>query len=295
MCYENLDILRHTHFEQYGIFDHHLFASFHARKVFKNKFGDISTLIVPWAIPEEAVPAPEPFKNKRPGSLVNFVHVAGWGGINNRKNSDLLIQAFDKIQARNARLHLYTQANIDKYGPECVEILRRNRRILVHQGTIPDIFKAYRGMDMLLWPSKREGLGLPIVEALASGIPALITDGYMMKQWLIPEEHGIVCPATPKEGPMYLPEMQVDPKTLAKKIRRVVNDPSLLARLRANVLRDREIWLWSWQKQVLHKQISRIVLDPGYRPDDDCSYLPEHILEFERRRSQAFRDIEAEQ
>lgn len=288
MCYEHLDILRHEMLERYGTFDHYLFSSFHAREVFLSHFPGISSLVIPWGIPPENLPGSEAKTERHSKNVTNFIHVAGWGGYNNRKNTDLLVEAFQKANPKNAVLHLYTQADISKYGSECERVLSKSNLFVVHEGTVDSIFEAYEGMDMLLWPSKREGLGLPIVEALASGIPVLISDGYMMKQWIIPGEHGVVCPATPKHGRMYLPEMEVDRDALAKMIVELTNDPTRIEALKANVIRDRDLWLWFWQKNVFRQQILNVVSDKAYRPPDDLSYLPGDILEFERRRKRAF-------
>ncbi len=289
ICYEHLDILRREMFPRYGIFDHYLFPAFYPQEVFKAQFPGISTLVIPWGIPENLLPRDLAVvqADGTPNKTLQFVHVAGWGGLNNRKNTDLLIEAFHQARPQNAELHVYSQVPIAKYGARCEKIVSENRHIILHEGTIENIFEAYRGMDMLLWPSKREGLGLPIIEALACGLPVLISDGYMMKQWIIPNEHGVVCPATPMEGAMYLPEMQVNVPQLTEMLRDLAAHPEKVLQLKANVRRDRNLWLWSWQTGVFREQLGRIVEEPAYRPPDDLSYLPERLRDFEQKRKDA--------
>jgi GT2 family glycosyltransferase len=127
VCYENLDILRQELWDKYGVFEFFLFNAFRAREIMLEKFPNARHLMVPWGIP------PEFTKNRRPGmgssQLVNFVHVAGWGGLNNRKNTDLLIKAFDESGAANALLHIYSQVPIAAYGTECTAIVSRNKSI----------------------------------------------------------------------------------------------------------------------------------------------------------------------
>lgn len=158
----------------------------------------------------------------------------------------------------------------------------------MYEGTIPDIREAFIGKDMLLWPSKREGLGLPIIEALSSGLPVLIADGYMMKQWIVAGEHGVVVPAAPLQGSTWLPEMQLDEDTLANEIKKLCDDSALIAKYRAAVERDREVWIWSWQPAILRRQLANFILKPHALIEPE-SYLPDFILGFERRRAVAGR------
>jgi glycosyltransferase involved in cell wall biosynthesis len=284
MCYENLDVLRLEHQHLYGVFDYFLFNAFYAREIMVTRFPKVPSLMIPWG----STLAPKTAKRARtPGGPLRLVHVAGWGGHNKRKNTDLLIRAFHEADLDGVELHIFTQAPISKYGEECQSIVDVDQRLKVHQGTIQDIGDAYRGMDMLVWPSKREGLGLPIVEALASGLPVMTTDGYMMKQWIIPEEHGFFCPATPTETEMFLPEMQVDPATLIDRLHQIALDPDKLSHLRTNVERDRRLWIWSWQRKTFQDQLRRIAEDRDYSPPEDLSYIPHWYLAFESRRKQA--------
>ncbi|MDX1501230.1 MAG: glycosyltransferase [Thermoanaerobaculia bacterium] len=283
MAYEHLDILRRDLFERYGRFDAFLFSSFYAARVFQDRFSTPG-LLVPWGVRPESVAPIQTKEGSQSDGLVRFVHVAGWGGLNRRKNSGLAALAFDAADLDNAELDFFTQAPLSTYGSRAARTLERNPRIRVRQGTIPDIFEAYRGGDVLLAPSKREGLGLPLLEALASGLPVVTSEGYLMKQWLIDGEHGVVCPAKPVPGPMYLPEVAVGKVELTAALRRLADDRHELGRMRRNVARDRELWLWTWQKQLLAEQLRQMLSDPDYRPAVDFSYLPERILAFERLR-----------
>jgi glycosyltransferase involved in cell wall biosynthesis len=272
MCYENLDVLRLENWERYGVFDCFLFNAFYTREVMLGRFPGTSSLMIPWGtVPPENI---EP-GGALPGRPLRFVHVAGWGGINNRKNSDLLLRAFNRADVADAELHFFTQAPLASYGKVSERIVAVNPHIHVHEGTLENIFQAYHGMDMLLWPSKREGLGLPIVEALASGLPVLVTDGWMMKEWIVPGEHGVLCPAVPEQGRTFLPEMQVDESELARLIGELAGDRERVHGMAANVSRDRDLWRWNWQPSVFREQLDRLLMQPGYIPPETLDYLPE--------------------
>ncbi|MDJ0633116.1 MAG: glycosyltransferase [Xenococcaceae cyanobacterium MO_188.B29] len=289
IAYEHLDILRWEYLNKYATFDYFLASNFYFREALKEIFPNKSLLTIPWGIdPNNIIPN----RAVQPNAPIQFLHVAGWGGLNNRKNTDLIIKAFHEARLPNATLKIYTQTPIENYGEECVKIAKENDKLKLQDGTVDNIYVAYQDADMLLFPSKREGLGLPIVEALASGLPVLTSDGYMMKQWLIPEEHGIICPATPIKGRMFLPEMQVDINDLVDKLRKLSKHPEQIAEMKQNVMRDRSIWLWTWQKQTFREQIRLILEKPGYSPSDDLSYLPEQIKEFEQKRLAKLRDLQ---
>lgn len=50
----------------------------------------------------------------------------------------------------------------------------------------------YRACDVLVFPSLREGFGLPVLEALACGTPAVVSDAPGLAEWA-----GAVCPCVP--------------------------------------------------------------------------------------------------
>lgn len=52
----------------------------------------------------------------------------------------------------------------------------------------------YREMDVLLLPTVREGLGLAILEAMASGLPVVTTDASSMPEQIDPGRGGFLCP-----------------------------------------------------------------------------------------------------
>jgi glycosyltransferase involved in cell wall biosynthesis len=281
VCYEHLDILRVQNLEKYAVFDDFLFSSFTARDYLLKRFPDKRAVLVQWAdVPAEPAASDELEFDEE----LRFVHVGGWGGVNNRKNTDMVIRAFDTAAAPKATLRIYTQVPISKYGDEVVDLCARNPRITLTEGTIPDISVAYRNQDVLLWPSKREGVGLPIIEALANGLTVVISDGYLMKQWIVPGVHGLVCPARPRYGVRALPEMEVDEAGLARQIRELAEDRDLVRELRENVRKDHWIWVWDWQKRVLAEELVAMAAGEHYRPSDALEYIPADVLHFEAHR-----------
>lgn len=88
----------------------------------------------------------------------------------------------------------------------------------------------YHACDLLLFPSVREGFGLPVLEALACGTPAVITDTPALNEWA-----GKVCLSAPPD----------DVPALAEKILQTAAE----SRSPANRMRLREFALqYSWRE-----------------------------------------------
>ena len=67
------------------------------------------------------------------------------------------------------------------FAPEEQQLIARHglEPRLAHRTQLsePDLVLAYNAADLLLWPSRFEGFGLPILEAMACGTPVVCSDG----------------------------------------------------------------------------------------------------------------------
>ncbi len=70
-----------------------------------------------------------------------------------------------------------------------------NEKFLVFERGIPfkNLWSLYAASDAFLLPSKAEGLGLPLLEAMAVGLPCIATDCTGMKE-LLSDDRGILLP-----------------------------------------------------------------------------------------------------
>ena len=87
----------------------------------------------------------------------------------------------------------------------------------------------YHGAAALVYPSRYEGFGLPLVEAMASGTPVLAS-----RAASIPEVVG-------ESGVLLDPD---DPRLWGDAIVRVISDPVLRARLRTDGLARAAMFTW---------------------------------------------------
>lgn len=99
------------------------------------------------------------------------------GRIMPRKNVETLVQAFDALASHIPDLHLVLTGGTG-FGSEGVvrQIETSPYRERIHlAGWVAeeDLGPLYAGASMLVFPSKHEGFGLPIIEAMACGTPVV--------------------------------------------------------------------------------------------------------------------------
>ncbi|NDC62959.1 MAG: glycosyltransferase family 1 protein [Planctomycetia bacterium] len=103
------------------------------------------------------------------------------GTIEPRKNHSLVLDAFERLWMEGSALPLVV---IGRRGWLCEQTLKRFARLQrqgrpvlhVADASDDDLKHAYRHARCLIFPSVAEGFGLPIVEALAQGLPTIASD-----------------------------------------------------------------------------------------------------------------------
>ncbi len=167
-----------------------------------------------------------------------FFHNAGWLGINYRKMTPSVIIAFDAVSRflTEATLFIHAQAELEKLPPEVINIVRNNPRITYHVETVPAPGLYHKGR-ILLFPSKLEGLGLPLLEGLACGLPAIATDAPPMNEFVRDGYNGLlvkVAARLTRQDNIAFPEEIVDMADLILKMEYLGKNPELIQQLQAN-------------------------------------------------------------
>jgi glycosyltransferase involved in cell wall biosynthesis len=103
------------------------------------------------------------------------------GTIEPRKNQTILLDAFERIWKDAPDARLLVAGFVGWRGDEVVDRLRSHPRYgthLLHFGDLSDaeLLYAYRHARALVFPSRAEGYGLPIVEALAHRMRVFASD-----------------------------------------------------------------------------------------------------------------------
>ncbi len=161
-----------------------------------------------------------------------------------RKPIRKVIRAFAK--ARGEHLRLLINAQVPRNDEALREAAEADLRIELMLDDEPeDVHRArFAACDVCLAPSRWEGLGLPLYEATAFGLPIITNDKPPMSEMVIEGRSGILVPSiqngTARSG---IPAWDPDIGALASAIERLGHRPEL-ERMRAGVdeLRGRREW-----------------------------------------------------
>ncbi|MDQ1246111.1 MAG: hypothetical protein QG597_478 [Actinomycetota bacterium] len=162
-----------------------------------------------------------------------LVHV---GSRDHYKNFPLLMTAYagSAAQAAGVRLLAVGGGALTEDEIELAATLGVTDDLVQLTATEAELPGLYRGAELFVFPSLFEGFGMPVLEAMATGTPAVLAD--------IPVFHEVAGDA----AVFYAPE---DPWALRSELNRLLADPAERARLAsAGVQRERE---FSWQRTAL--------------------------------------------
>ena len=112
------------------------------------------------------------------------------------KGIDELIEAFSILQNENSNAYLLlVGADEDNYSDK----VRTNYQQLVEKGNI-NLYgptaspqKLLNAGDVFCLPSYREGFGMSVIEASSTGLAAIVSDAYGLRDSVIPNVTGLVC------------------------------------------------------------------------------------------------------
>ncbi len=104
------------------------------------------------------------------------------GRLETKKNIQNLIKAYQLIKNKNIPLILGGRPG--NYGYEEIKKLSRNKKNIIFLGYIPqeDYQLLLASAFIFIFPSKFEGFGIPIVEAMASGVPVICSNIPVFKE-----------------------------------------------------------------------------------------------------------------
>lgn len=156
------------------------------------------------------------------GAVVVFV-----GSLIERKGIDLLLAAWEKIHAdRPDATLVMVGRNEFADDPAAVVFLDNHlanlsesaRRRVLQAGLRPDVDEYLRAADVFAFPSRREGFGTVMIEAMASGLPCVVSELTDITDYIFATDGstGVVVPPN-------------DANALARELCRLLADPDRAA------------------------------------------------------------------
>ncbi len=177
------------------------------------------------------------------------------GTICYRKGLDILVEAFNQINTREAELHVYGNVVEQGYFDKVKANNRAGERVIFHGGYSPaDLPRILVGTDVAVVPSRGENFpfvireilhgGVPVIAAAVAGIPEIITDNC----------NGLLFRAN-------------DPADLAAKLEMVIAQPEIIEDWRAGIKPVKSIVedaqeIEEYYRQVLEERT------PAFRPQE---------------------------
>ena len=156
-----------------------------------------------------------------------FLHSSGWGGAGFRKGTDLIPIAFRQLEYKYK-----DKISLSILGQPGEQQHNSADRTFFHIINLDEAIDLYRNGKIFICPSRREGLGLPILEAMACGLPVITTDASPMNEWF-PEDYPLLVNVQNQTDlpygdiPMYTPNVF----DLMKKMEFAHKNPELMDQL----------------------------------------------------------------
>lgn len=123
--------------------------------------------VIPDPLPYQA-DAQSPLSAKRIISIGRYVY---------EKGNDLLLEAWSKVEKQKTdwSLDIYGMGNREPYESQLVKLGIDQQRCHLH-GILKDVHHEYLSSSLFVLPSRFEGFGMVLVEAMASGLPVIAFD-----------------------------------------------------------------------------------------------------------------------
>ena len=238
---------------------------------------------VPWGTDVALFKPSKNFPNPSSDKIV-FFHSAGMNP--KRKGTDLLIKAFNKISSKKCKLLIHTQLLLEDSFPNLRSIigkLQAQERLEIVQKTIPAP-GLYKYADIYVYPSRLDGIGLTICEAMSSGLPVIVSDNPPMNEFVQESSNKIKIERffTRKDG-YYWPSCECSIEDLSNKMLLKLESEEALSEEKI-ATREKAVSQYSWynNKQLL-LDIFNEHINNGVPKELDFELL-NRVKEFEEKR-----------
>lgn len=103
----------------------------------------------------------------------NCLKVIAVGNLTDSKNYKYIVEIFSHLKDKNIFLDIFGNGDVEKYK----QVLNQNNiTSITFMGAVPNIYDHIKDYDLFIMASKYEGFGLAVFEAMASGVPVIISN-----------------------------------------------------------------------------------------------------------------------
>jgi glycosyltransferase involved in cell wall biosynthesis len=119
-----------------------------------------------------------------------FLYLGQWKAY---KNVPLVIEAFGRVLAQRPQAHLVIAGQDPRHPEVATAVSRLPQGSALLPGHLPDdaIADLYRGAAAVVIPSRAEGFGLPVLEAMACGVTVVCSDIPVLRE--LADDVAIFC------------------------------------------------------------------------------------------------------
>ena len=170
--------------EQYKDYDRILVPTVSYERFMRvNKFRKFT--YIPYSIDLKEFPKDNKYEKKK--DKFTFFHPGGFGGVHNRKNTEVILNAFNLLNDKNTELVITSQKQLK------IDNLPKNVIIIDKELSRKELIDLYYKADATILPSKWETIGLPILESLAAGVPVITSNVPPMNEFIQEGMNGYLC------------------------------------------------------------------------------------------------------
>ena len=150
-------------------------------------------------------------KRREFGIEENDFLIVSVGELNSNKNHEIVIRAMEGLSDVHIKYLICGEGNRRKRLEQLIHRTGLEERVKL-AGFRKDIAQILACADCFAFPSKREGLGMAAIEAMASGLPVIAGDNRGTREYMIDGTNGIVCRNKPEEYRDAIRKLSQDPK-----------------------------------------------------------------------------------
>lgn len=233
---------------------------------------------IPWGT-DVQIFAPQKNKNNQANKKVTFFHSAGMSPL--RKGTDIFLRAATELAKTNPHFEMlvHSQVSLEDAIPDLAEEIET----LKEHGILTVVFETvgapglYHLGDVYVYPSRLEGIGLTIAEALSVGLPTIVTNEPPMNEFSSPYCQTIkVQKRYARADGYYWPQSIASAEDLVEKMSTYLND--LDFHLLKDKVRKFALQNFSWQENS--RCLGELVMTCESLPSNKDSEVVAHQIDF---------------